>query len=70
MSQSKKHKDKKQVNAPVEPIISVEKEKQGFSASLKSLNNILIAHKDAQELRDYRRMFYSLFFMFCVLFLL
>jgi len=70
MSQSKKHKDKKQVHAPVEPIISVEKEKQGFSASLKSLNNILIAHKDAQELRDYRRMFYSLFFMFCVLFLL
>lgn len=45
-------------------------EKTPETSLLKSWNNILIAHKAETELHDYRRIFYSLFFVFCVLFLL
>lgn len=50
--------------------IESENDQKEFSSVLSSINNILIAHKDAKELRDYRRIFYTVFLMFCILFLL
>lgn len=54
----------------VEMIDEIENETPSLVTQIQNLNNVLIAHKDKEELRDYRRMFYTLFFMFCVLFLL
>ncbi len=70
MPEKNKPKNKQKIVQEVQEMSKIEPTDKQFMTNLKSLNNILVAHKDDQELRDYRRMFYSLFFMFCVLFLL
>jgi len=47
-----------------------EPQKKSLSDAMKSFNNILIEHKEEAELNEYRRIFYSLFLLFCILFLL